>query len=91
MFRDLAKELDIKLPVEALPGDSGTDAWLIQVSREGVPVLLLGIPLRNMHSPVEVLDLRDVKRAGRLLAAFVAGLEPDFLGQIVWPELDGDA
>lgn len=90
VFRDLAKELDIKLPVEALPGDSGTDAWLIQVSREGVPVLLLGIPIRNMHSPVEVVDLRDVKRAGRLLAAFVADLEPDFLDRIAWPELNGE-
>lgn len=91
VFRDLAKELDIKLPVEALPGDSGTDAWLIQVSRAGVPVLLLSIPIRNMHSPVEVADLRDIKRTGRLLAAFVAGLEPDFLGRIAWPELDGKA
>jgi len=90
VFRDLAKELDVKLPVEALPGSSGTDAWLIQVSREGVPVLLLGIPLRNIHSPVEVLDLRDVKRAGRLLAEFVVSLKPDFLDQIAWPELNDE-
>lgn len=87
--RDLAKELDIKLQVEVLPGHSGTDAWLIQVSREGVPVLLLGIPLRNMHTPVEVLDLRDVSRTGRLLAAFVASLKPGFLDEIAWPVADG--
>jgi hypothetical protein len=34
---------------------------------------------------VEVVDLRDVRRAGRLMAAFVAGLGPDFLDEITFP------
>jgi endoglucanase len=87
-FRDLAKDLDVKLQIEAIPGASGTDAWLIQVSREGVPTLLIGIPMRNMHTPVEVIDLRDVTRAGRLMADFVAWLGPDFLDEIAWPMAD---
>lgn len=82
--RDLAKTLDMKLQVEVVPANSGTDAWLIQVSRDGVPTLLVGIPLRSMHTTVEVVDLRDISRAGRLLAAFVAHLPPEFLDQIAW-------
>jgi endoglucanase len=85
-FRDLVDEQEMKLQVEALPGDSGTDAWLIQVSREGVPSLLIGIPIRSMHTPVEVVDLRDVTRAGRLMAAFIAGLSPDFLDTVAWED-----
>jgi putative aminopeptidase FrvX len=88
-FRDIAKDLDAKLQVEAIPGASGTDAWLIQVSREGIPTLLIGIPMRNMHTPIEVVDLRDVTRAGRLMADFIARLGPDFLDEIAWPVADG--
>ncbi len=73
------KELEIPYHVEAAPGSSGTDAWAIQVSRQGVATALLSIPLRNMHSPVEVVSVKDVERTGRLMAHFVAGLAPDFL------------
>lgn len=83
-FQATAQALEIKLPIEPVPGDSSTEAWLIQVSRSGIPTLLLGIPLRNMHTPAEIVDLRDVTRAGRLLAAFIAGLQPDFLAEIAW-------
>jgi endoglucanase len=44
----------------------------------------LGIPLRYMHTPVETVSLKDVRREGRLLAAFIADLTPDFLDQIDW-------
>ncbi len=70
-----------------IPGASGTDAWAIQVAREGIPTALLEIPLRNMHSPVETLDLKDIDRAGRLLAQFIAGLDADFLAAIDWDDL----
>lgn len=83
--RRVADWLEIKTQSELLPGDSGTDAWVIQISREGVPSLLFSIPIRNMHSPVEVVDMRDIERCGRLVAAFVADLAPDFLDDIRWP------
>ena len=38
---------------------------------------VIGIPLRYMHSPVEMVDLRDVEATIRLLAAFAARLSPD--------------
>jgi putative aminopeptidase FrvX len=37
-----------------------------------------------MHTPVEVVSLIDIRRTGRLLAEFVAGLEPEFVNQITW-------
>ena len=76
---------------EIIPGASGTDAWAIQVALQGIPTALFSIPLRNMHSPVETVDLRDIQRAGRLLAHFIADLDADFLTAIDWPDLKADA
>ncbi|MBI5666846.1 MAG: M42 family metallopeptidase [Chloroflexi bacterium] len=86
-IKDTAKKYEIKLQDDILPGASGTDAWAIQVAQEGVPTALLSIPIRNMHSPVETVDLRDIERTGRLLAHFIAGLDGDFLAAIDWDEL----
>lgn len=55
---------------EAIPGHSGTDAWAFQISREGVPTGLLSIPLRYMHSTVELISLEDLTVCGRLLSYF---------------------
>lgn len=78
-LRNVARRHEIPLQGTVIAGASGTDAWAIQVARDGVPTALLGIPLRNMHSPVETLDPRDIERAGRLLARFIAEVEGDFL------------
>jgi putative aminopeptidase FrvX len=86
-IKDCAKVYEIKTQDEQIPGASGTDAWTIQVAREGIPTALLSIPLRNMHSPVETVDLRDIERTGRLLAHFIAGLDAEFLSTIQWNEL----
>jgi len=67
---------EIPYQIEPLPGSSGTDAWAIQVAREGIPCGLISIPARYMHQPVELLSLRDVERAGRLLCEYVAALQP---------------
>ncbi len=76
---DAAKAQEIPYHIEPTPGASGTDAWAIQISREGIPTALLGIPNRYMHSPVEVIAVKDVNRTGRLLAHFISGLSPGFL------------
>lgn len=73
-----AKAEEIPNQFEAVPGSSGTDAWGIQVAREGIPTGLIEIPLRYMHQPVETGALPDIERAGRLLAGFIARLEADF-------------
>jgi endoglucanase len=81
-LKEVAEAHEIPYQLEPVPGRSGTDAWAIQVSREGVPTGLIGLPLRYMHQPVETLDVRDVERAARLLTAFAAGLEADFLDKL---------
>ncbi len=75
----VAERLEIPYAVEVLPQHSGTDAFGIQVAREGIPTMVIGLPLRNMHTPVEVIAPKDLARAGRLLAEFIAGLGPDFM------------
>lgn len=84
---ETAQTYEIKTQDDPIAGRSGTDAWAIQVSREGVPTLLLSIPIRNMHSPVETLDMTDIERTGRLLAHFIAGLDADFMAAIDWDDL----
>ncbi len=66
-----------------VPGASGTDAWTMQLSRGGVATGLVSVPLRYMHTPVEVLNLKDLTAAAELLAAFAAGLDEgvDFIPQ----------
>ncbi|MFN2110884.1 MAG: M42 family metallopeptidase [Anaerolineae bacterium] len=73
-----AKAEEIPYQHEPVPGGSGTDAWGIQVAREGIPTGLVEIPLRYMHQPVETAALQDIERAGRLIASFVARLEADY-------------
>jgi tetrahedral aminopeptidase len=85
-FKELAEKLDIPHVVEAAPRMSGTDAMGIQVVAEGIPCLVLGIPLRYMHTPVETVSLKDIERAGHLMAEFIAHLEPDFMKNISWED-----
>ncbi|MEW6568545.1 MAG: M20/M25/M40 family metallo-hydrolase [Chloroflexota bacterium] len=74
-----AERIEIPLNVEWLPTHSGTDARALQVAAEPIPTGVVGIPLRYMHTPVEVVALAEIRRAGRLLAEFATGLQPDFL------------
>jgi len=84
-----AKAMELPHQIEPIPGHSGTDAWAIQVSRAGVPTGLLGIPLRYMHTSVETVVLKDVERTGRLLAAFIARLDDEFLDVLTWKKENG--
>ena len=62
--------------VESLGRRTGTDADAIYVSRAGGPTGLVSIPVRYMHSPVEMVALEDIDVAARLIAAFAQRLEP---------------
>lgn len=74
-----AERLELPHTVEVMPQHSGTDAFAIQIAHAGIPTMVVSLPLRNMHTPVEMLMLRDVNRVGRLLAEFAAGLSADFM------------
>jgi endoglucanase len=81
---EVAKSQEIPYQVEPVPGRSGTDAWAIQVTREGIPTALLSIPLRYMHTSVETVSLKDVERTGRLMAGFIGGLDEGFMRKLAW-------
>lgn len=73
-LKELAEELDMPVQIEVMSGSSGTNAWPVQVSREGVATAVLSIPERYMHTPVEVVHKQDLADTARLLAALVESL-----------------
>ena len=83
-FKDLAERMEIPYKLEALPRHSGTDAHAMQVVAEGLPTMVVSIPLRYMHTPVEMVSMKDIRRAGRLLAEFAAQLDENFMDKLAW-------
>ncbi len=79
-----ADEYEIPMTRDFAPSGSGTDAFDVQVAQAGIPVVELGIPLRYMHTPVEVVSIKDIKRAGRLMAEFISDLPLDFMNSVRW-------
>lgn len=70
----IAKDYNLPYQEEFYPGATGTDAWAIQVTQSGVAAGLVSIPLRYMHTTVEIVDLNDIKYAGKILANFIVSL-----------------
>ncbi|MEI6210983.1 MAG: M42 family peptidase [bacterium] len=66
---DTAKAKKIGVQRQVRARGNGTNAWPMRMSRSGAAVGLISIPLRYMHSPVEVLSLRDVEQSIDLLVA----------------------
>lgn len=77
-----AKELGIPVQLEPAAAATGTDAWAIQMAREGVATGLISIPLRYMHTSVETLSVGDVEKAGKLLARFIASVDGAFVKEL---------
>ncbi len=74
---EAAEEAGIEHTVGASGHGTSTDADAIQISRSGIPTGLVSIPLRYMHSPVEMVDLADVEATIELIAAFASRLAAD--------------
>ena len=83
-FEKLAKEQEIPYQRSVYTRSSGTDAILLQVAGEGIPVMVVSIPLRYMHTPVEMLHTKDISRIARLLTEFIAALDDDFMDKLEW-------
>jgi endoglucanase len=72
-----AEAESIPFAVEVSPrGTTWTDADAIYISRSGVATGVVSVPLRYMHSPIEMLDLDDLEQAVQLVVAFARRLEP---------------
>lgn len=76
---NIAKDYNIPFQSEIAPGPTGTDGRAMQITREGIPTLCLSIPLRYMHTSVEVVDMTDIKNTGKLLAFFIASISNENL------------
>lgn len=76
---ELAEANEIPYQFRLMQGPTATDGRAIQITREGVPTGVLSVPLRYMHTSVETLCYRDVQRAGKLLAHFVASVDRPFV------------
>ena len=73
---DAAQAEGIPFTLESNGRATGTDADAIHISRAGIPTGLVSVPLRYMHSPVEMGSLEDIDAAARLIAAFARRLQP---------------
>ena len=72
---ETAEAESIAITLEATARATGTDADAIHLSRGGVPTALVSIPIRYMHSPVELVQLDDVEACARLIAAAALRLQ----------------
>jgi len=72
-----ARRKRIPFTIEANARTTGTDADAVHASRAGVPTTVVSIPLRYMHSPVELVELKDVANAARLIAETALALRSD--------------
>src|SRR5436190_12670158 len=77
LLHEAAESSDIAFTVSASSRTTGTDADAVHISRAGVATGVVSIPLRYMHSPVEMVQLDDVEAAARLIAAFARRLPAD--------------
>jgi putative aminopeptidase FrvX len=77
LLHETAEKESIPFTVAASARATGTDADAIHLAAAGIPTGVVSIPLRYMHSPVEMVELEDVHNTARLLAAFAQALEPD--------------
>jgi len=57
----LMEEKGIPYSVDVDCDDTGTDAWAIQVAKEGIPTMLFSLPLKYMHTMVETVNIQDVE------------------------------
>ncbi|NLF29091.1 MAG: M42 family metallopeptidase [Clostridiales bacterium] len=80
LAHDVAKENGIPVSKEIASGVTWTDAESTQISRGGVPTLLLSIPLKYMHTTVELLKLDVVRETGRLIALLIERLAREWEG-----------
>lgn len=68
----LAKEETIDYQLEIMAGHTGTNAWPIQICCEGIATAVVSLPLKYMHTPIEVISRTDLESTAKLLAAFAA-------------------
>ena len=88
-FIDFATKQEIPFQRSVYPRGSGTDADKLQLAAEGIPTMVVGLPLRYMHTPVETIQIRDIQRTARLIAGFIEHLDETFIDILRWDDESG--
>lgn len=73
--RNMADRLHMKVETEVASGHTGTDAWAIQIACEGIPCVLLSLPIKYMHTTVELASIKLMAEQAHLLAQTVASFD----------------
>lgn len=71
-LKKLAEKISVTYQIEPTGGVSYTDTDIIQITKGGIPTILVSLPLRYMHTPYEVINTRDIEETARLLSHFIA-------------------
>jgi putative aminopeptidase FrvX len=77
LLDEAAESIGVDCTTEAAGGPTRTDADVVHMSRTGVPTAVVSIPLRYMHSPVEMVELADVEATIAVIAAMALRLEAE--------------
>ena len=77
LLHETAEAEGIPFTVASSARYTGTDADAIHLSRSGIPTALVSVPLRYMHSPVEMARIDDVEHTAKLIAAFAQRLSAE--------------
>ncbi|MFR6065675.1 MAG: M42 family peptidase [Eubacterium sp.] len=72
MFIKCAEANKINYQLEIMNGRTGTDADVITLTQSGIKCGLLSIPLKYMHTPVEVVDLKDIESVADIIAQYIS-------------------
>ncbi len=86
MCKELCEAENIPYTTLISPRMSGTDACPMQVTAMGFPTMVIGIPLRYMHTANEIISMKDVRYVGKLLAAFVRSLDENTMDRLKWED-----
>lgn len=75
---NIAKDKAIPYQIEVMGGTTGTNADAIGVTRSGVKTVTVSIPLKYMHTPVEVISISDIESSAELIAEYIrSGVKSD--------------
>lgn len=77
MLMEAAKKEKLPTQVQAEPGATGTDANAMQLAGAGMATGLVGIPVRYMHTPCELLSLADAENCAKLMAGYCRLVRPE--------------
>ena len=70
----VAEREDLPYQLSATPGRTGTNSNEVQTTRNGIPTLLMSIPLKNMHTMSEIVNMNDALNTAKLLCAVISSI-----------------